>query len=175
MAGFVGTGEKQTWDGSIKVTGISENIPDSFTLLNKVNFPNLIFTHENEMIDFNESTGEITFKIGGCFELSGILNLKASQASAQIEMVPEYDFGSGWVYGSPRHEILTAIKPRHVTFFGSREIPQNTKARFYFRANSGNIIFETETIDPGGEHECILPAIIFYANMHRACTSLIGS
>ena len=98
--------------------------------------------------------------------MSATINVQASQAAAEFQLIPEFNFGTGWVSGLPRKEVLTAIKPNQLSFHGSRRFAKGDKIRICVKAVAGNIAFKSETLDPGGSLETLLPAAIFYFELN---------
>ena len=148
---FIGNGRLLAKHAQMTVTGNSGNISTvDFEVVNKINFPNLIFTPEfDSLITFDEDTGIYTIIDQGILQLDCSLNIQASQASAEFHLIPEMNFGSGWEVGCPRKVVLTAIKPGQIGVHGSKYLPKGTMIRFWVKAVSGNITFVTETLDPG--------------------------
>lgn len=166
---MLGSGIIITKQARLIITGTSGNIPTAnFVVINTTNFANLSFAAEVDgLIDFVDTTGIFTTKDYGVIEMSATLNVQADQASAEFLLIPQFDFGDGWVVGLPRKKILTAIKPDQLSFYGMRIMPKGTLMRFWVKAASGNIIFSTETLDPAGALEAILPAAIFNVKLNR--------
>lgn len=165
----IGNGRLLAKHAEMNITGNSGNISTAnFTVMNKVNYPNLIFsTITDSLISFDEDTGIITTLDAGILQIDCSLNVQASVASAEFHLIPEFNFGSGWVTGCPRKVTLTAIKPSQVGFHGSKYFGKGTEIRFWVKAVSGNITFITETIDPGGPLEAILPAAVYYIALDK--------
>lgn len=166
---IIGNGRLLAKHAQMTVTGNSGNISTiDFEVVNKINFPNLIFTPESDsLMSFDEDTGIYTLLDLGIMQIDCSLNVQASQASAEFHLIPEFNYGSGWERGCPRKKILTAIKPGQISFHGSKFFPKDTMFRFWVKAVSGNIIFKTETIDPGGPLEVILPAAVYYLALDK--------
>lgn len=173
---MIGNGLLLTKIARLVVTGNSGNISTTaYELFNKTDFPLLTFSAELDgLMTFDENSGEFTFVDGGILQMFAIFNLQASVASAEIDLIPEFNPGTGWVVGSPRRKVLTAITPDQSEFHGTYAINKGDKFRFSLRAFSGNIAFKTETLDPGGPLESILPAAIFYLELDRLTSRLIS-
>lgn len=168
MTEFIGNGKKGMRYAQLIITGNSNNIPIPFTIVNKINFPNLIFIPQfDNLITYNEITGIFILQHQGILMMSATLNLHAMQASAEIRLIPEFNQGDGWIPGAGKKVVLTAISPSQIEWTGMKEFKKNTQIRFYFSAISGNIQFKTEMLDPGGL-DCTVPAAIFYLQLHRS-------
>jgi hypothetical protein len=167
----IGGQQIQSRIATIVITGDSGNIPGAFTGLNSDNFGTLSFDAQlSNFFSWDTSTGILTIHDTGLLEISGVINAEAAQASAELSLVPVFDLndGAGWVRGYGRKEVLTAIKPSQITWYGARLLPnKDSKIRLYFRATSGNIHFMSETLDPGGGLESLLPSAIFNILLHR--------
>lgn len=174
MSDIIGNGKKGLRCAQLIVTGISNNIPLAFTLINQITFPNLTFTKQlNNLITFDENTGIFVLQHQGVLCMSAILNVQASIAFSILELIPEFNQGSGWETG-PGRKAQCSDEPNQIQFWGMRELKKDTQIRFYFASKGpGQIIFKTETLDPGGPHECILPAAIFYLWFHRSYEPII--
>lgn len=165
---IIGNGKIGMRCAQLLVTGNSNNIPIAFTIMNKINFPNLTFTPQfDNLITYDENTGIFVLQHQGVLLMSATLNLHAMQASAEIRLIPEFNIGSGWVRGAGKKVVLTAITPTQIEWTGSKELKKNSQIRFYFSAISGNIIFKTEILDQGGLG-CTVPAAMFYLQLHRS-------
>jgi hypothetical protein len=168
---MIGNGIIITKHATAIVTGTSGSIDTTqFVVLCKTVEPNLIFCcEENNIIDFDEDSGIFTVNDSGCLDMTGVINVQASQASAEFQMIPQFDdcLGAGWYQGNPRKKVITAIKPDQLTFVGSKIVEKGTNIRFQIKAASGNITFNTETIAPGTAIESVLPAAIFYFTLHK--------
>ena len=176
MKQFIGNGKINACCSQLVITGNSNNIPGTYTIVNQINFPNLTFSLiSNDLITFNQSTGIFTMQYDGIFFLNSTLNVQASQASAEIHLIPKFNNGTGtpWTTGSGRKTVLTAIKPTQTEWSGMREFVKGNQFIFKIAAHDGNISFKTETLDPGGPDECSVPAAIFYIMRNIKIESLL--
>lgn len=176
MNEFAGNGEILLQSGFVQLlspVGSDVGISDSFQVMNDTNFPDIIFIEQIDgLFDFDETSGVFILKNTGYLRMSATLNFSADQASANLLMIPEFDFGSGWVPGFPRKQALTAIRPMQFTWSGERSMNRGDKVRFCFAQEDGNISFCTEILDEGGPLEAILPAAIFNVSVSRIYSNL---
>jgi hypothetical protein len=152
------------------ITGTSRNISTvDFEIINTTNFAGLTITPSLDgMITYNALAGVTTLLDSGVLEMDATINAQADQAAAEFTLVPEFnEQGAGWVPGVPRKEVLTAIKPSQLSFHGTKHFFKGDQIRFCVKAASGNVLFKTETIDPGGPLESVLPAAIIYLKLTR--------
>lgn len=176
MENIIGTGKIGMRCAQLRITGNSNNIPIAFTLMNKINFPNLTFSSEfDNLITYDENTGIFITQHKGVLMMSATLNLNAMQASAELRLIPEFNQndGNGWITGAGKKVVLTAITPTQIEWAGTKELEKGSQIRFYFSAISGNIIFKTEILDQGGPLECVVPAAMFYLQHHRSFEPLL--
>ena len=167
MSDIIGNGKMGMCCAQLVITGNSNPIPEIFTKMNKPNFPNLIFTPEFDgLITFDENTGIFVLQHQGMLLMSSTLNLHSQQASAEIRLIPEFNDGTGWITGAGKKVVLTAVTPSQIEWTGLKKLNKGSQIRFWFSTLSGNVIFETETLDPGG-FDCTVPAAIFYLQWHR--------
>jgi hypothetical protein len=160
---------------NVIILGNSRNLSTvNFEVINTTNFANLsIIPNLDGLMTYNTSDGITTLLDDGVLEMDATMNAQADQAAAEFIMVPEFnENGAGWVSGVPRKEVLTAIKPSQLSFHGTKEFKKGDQIRFCVKAASGNISFKTETIDPGGPLETILPAAIIYLKLSRITAGL---
>lgn len=169
MTDKLGGGGRMVFDSRLTVTGVSKIISQTgFEIFNSNSFPDLTYIYSPcPCISYNSITGEFLFNTSGVLTLSAAININALQASAELSMVPEFNFGSGWVVGVPRKEVFVAIQMRQLTWSGEISIIKGTRLRFCFKGASGNLRFETQTIDQGGPLEAILPATVLYIKILR--------
>lgn len=167
---IIGTGKKGLRGAQLIITGNSDNIPSSFTIMSKTNFPALTFIKElNNLITFDENTGLFVLQHQGVLYMSATLNLQASVAMSTLELIPEFNEGEEWIPGAGRKTVCIATEPDQVAWSGMKELKKNSQIRFFFASKGpGQIIFKTEILDPGGDHECTIPAAIFYLWFHRS-------
>jgi len=167
---MIGTGKKGMRCAQLIITGDSNNIPAVFTLMSKISFPNLIFTQQlDNLITFEENTGIFVLQHQGVLYMSATLNLQASIAMSTLELIPEFNQGDGWNPGAGKKKKCVATDPDQIEWAGMRELQKNTQIRFYFASTGpGEIVFKTEVLDPGGIHECTIPAAIFYLFFHKS-------
>jgi len=172
---FIGNGKKGMRCAQLVITGNSENIPSDFTIMSLTNFSNLVFTPQlNNLITFDENSGIFTLLHSGVLYMSASLNLHAAQALATLKLIPEFNPGGGWETGAGKKTVLIATEPSQIEWSGMKELQKNTQLRFLFSSTGpGNIIFETEILDPGGTHECTVPAAIFYLFFHKSFEPII--
>lgn len=172
---MIGNGIILTKHATSTITGNSGNIPTSdFVTLDKTSFPTLTFdTPENLFMTFDDNTGIFTFLEQGIIDISIVLNVQAAQASAEFQLIPEFNFGSGWVAGTPRRKVLTAIKADQITMHGNLEITKGSMLKWHVKAVSGDVIFCTETLAAGTPIETILPAAKFYYELDRMAAKLL--
>ena len=169
MTDILGGGERIIYNSRLIVTGTSKLISQlGFELFNDTVYSNLTFLYQPcPCIVFDSSTGIFEFQTTGVLTLVAAIGVDAQQASVELEMIPEFNFGAGWVVGVPRKETFVAIQKRQLTWGGEINILKGSQMRFNFKANSGNICFETVTLDPGGPLEAVLPATVLYIKITR--------
>lgn len=170
MSDAIGNGEILTQHARVIITTPADvDLTASFKVLNKTNFPTLQITVEdNEVIEFNQTTGIFTFLNTGYLTMHAVLNFNANQASANLLMIPEFNEGAGWTPGLPRKKAMTAIRPDQITWSGAKDIQnKEEKARFCFAEENGAVSLITEVLDPGGPLEVTLPAGIFFLSLQR--------
>ncbi|KPK96019.1 hypothetical protein AMJ80_02445 [bacterium SM23_31] len=174
MTQFIGNGEINARRAQLVITGNSINIPSTFTTVNATNFTNLTFTPElTNLINYDENTGAITVLEQGFLSMFATLNVQADHASAELQLIPEFNSGSGWVPGLGRKSVLTAIKPSQVEWNGVKKMQRNEQICFCIAAIDGNIAFKTEYLDPGGPNECLVPAAVLYLHLSKEFESIL--
>lgn len=169
MIDKIGGGERIVYNSRLVVTGISKLISQTnFEVFNDTVYSNLTFTYSPcPCITFDSNTGIFEFQTTGVLTLAAVLGIDAQQASVDLEMIPEFNFGSGWVSGVPRKEAFVAIQKRQLTWGGEISVLKGSLMRFNFKANSGKIRFESTILDLGGPLEVVLPASVLYIKITR--------
>jgi len=160
--------------GTIVITGNSKTLLLTPEIVNTVNFPSLSFlTNGNELLNFNETSGIIEILDDGILQISSVINAKATQATGDFIMIPEYnEQGGGWYPSAPRKEVLTAIKPTQVLLQGSKMFFKNDLIRFNAYSGSGSITLQTQVLNQGLPLQTVLPAAILYFTMNRITAGL---
>lgn len=167
MTDKLGCGNRIYLNSRMIATGTSKVFSTTqYEVFNLTNFPTLTFTYNPcPCMSFSNTTGEFIFDIPGLLVMLAAVNVDALQSFSEIIMIPQFDFGSGWVQGVPRKETFVAIHSRQLSWSGEVEVMRGTKLRFCFKGENGNIRLITETLDPGGSLETQLPSAVLYLKM----------
>ena len=146
----IGNGVKVTYFGRLLVTG-DQDIPDTLTCIDTVVFNLLTFTPTLDgLVDFDGPTGIFTFKINGMLDLSAVLNIDTTTGNTEVEVVTEFDSGSGFEKLNARTAELPVIGSKQTVVAGTiAEVELGNRLRFFVRSPDASASFQTQTLPDG--------------------------
>ena len=158
----IGNGEKLTYFGRLLVIG-TQSIPNILTCIDETSFNLLTFSNTPDgLFNYDASTGVFTFKVRGILDMSATLNIDTSAGVTEVEIITEYDSGSGWEKRNARTAELPVIGQKQTTLEGTLEqIDLNHKLRFFVRSPDASASFKTQVLGDGS----IVPAAILHMKL----------
>jgi hypothetical protein len=141
-----GAGKRFMWPSELTVTG-DNDLPNVFTVFNKVNFPNLTFVLDNNnLFDFDEDTGIFIFKLSGHLQILATLNFDAGGIS-EVQISPAFKRPPGaWTFLNARRAGLPITGQNHVFMSGSVDVFKDDQLRFELKATNLLAKFDTEVL-----------------------------
>jgi len=155
----VGNGEKLTYFGRLLVTG-TQSIPNVLTCIDVTSFNLLAFTPTPDgLFDYDAPSGVFTFKVRGILDISATLNIDTSAGVTEVEIITEYDSGSGWQKRNARTAELPVIGQKQTTLEGTLEqVDLDHKLRFFVRSPDASASFKTQVLGDGS----VVPAALVH-------------
>jgi len=159
---MIGNGFKWTYFGRLIVTG-DQVIPNTLTCIDVTNFNTLAFTNiPDGLYDYSDASGIFTFKVRGLVDISATLNIDTTSGISGVEIITEYDSGSGFVKRNARNPELPVIGSNQITLEGTLEqVDIGHRLRFFARSPDGNGGFKTEVLPDGS----VVPAAILHMKL----------
>ena len=156
-----GARPKKTYDGNLILTG-GDPFTGSFQIINKVNFPNVVFTPKLDgFLQFDQDLGEFTFLKTGLLQIIATSNYSIGTGSSRLEIVPEMWDGTSWDFLTGRSSQFPSTGVEQNVLMGQLPVIKGHKIRFCGKVAVGNVSSITTVLSNGA----VVPASIINLTM----------